>query len=56
MKTFILVAITIAMLTIVCSQLNDLIRLIALFVYIVTFSYVIMNSNFTDKMLRKLNK
>ena len=56
MKTIIMIAITIAMLTIVCSQLNDLIRLIALFVYMITFSYVIMNSNFIDKILKKLNK
>lgn len=56
MKTIILLIVTIFMLLIVTSDLNDLIRLIALFVYIITFSYVIMNSNFIDKILRKLNK
>ena len=56
MKTIILLIVTIFMLLIVTSDLNDLLRLIALFIYIVTFSYLIMDSSFIDKILRKLNK
>jgi hypothetical protein len=56
MKTIILGMVTIFMLLIVTSDLNDLVRLIALFIYIVIFSYLIIDSSFVDKILRKLNK
>ena len=56
MKNLFLVIISITNLFVVCSDMDDLIRLICLFLYIVIFSYILVHGDYINRVLNKISK